>query len=106
MVRGMEISNSTDEPDSPSLCTSCVYGKMTRTIIPKAMDAVQPCLLYHIYSDICGPMRTTSHTGHQYFSTFTDGKSHLITIYLQKTKDKTFDALKAYIARAETITRE
>jgi hypothetical protein len=25
MVRGMEISNSTDEPDSPSLCTSCPW---------------------------------------------------------------------------------
>jgi hypothetical protein len=98
MVRGMEISNSTDEPDSPSFCTSCVYGKMTQTVIPKVTDAVQPRLLYRIDLDVCGPMRTTSHTGHRYFSTFTDGKSHFIIIYLQKTKDKTFAALKAYIA--------
>jgi hypothetical protein len=36
----------------------------------------------------------------------TDGKSHFIIIYLQKTKDETFDTLKAYIARAEAITGE
>jgi hypothetical protein len=51
-------------------------------------------------------MRITSHTGHRYFSTFTDSKSHHITIYLQKTKDETFDILKGYVARAKVITGE
>jgi transposase InsO family protein len=51
-------------------------------------------------------MRTLAHTSHRYFSTFTDGKSRYIFIYLQKTKDKTFANSKAYASRAETITKE
>jgi hypothetical protein len=104
MVKGMEISNSKDEPDTPKLCTSCIHGKATQTVIPKTTDTVHPHLLYCVHSDICGPMRTTTHTSHHYFSTFTDSKSHHITIYLQKTKDKTFDAFKAYVTQAEVIT--
>jgi hypothetical protein len=56
MVRGMEISNSKDEPDTPTLCTSCIHSKMIWMVIPKTTDAIHPCLLFHIIQtsvDLC-----------------------------------------------------
>jgi hypothetical protein len=44
--------------------------------------------------------------GERYFSTFTDAKSHHVTVYLQKGKDETLSKLQVYVPRAETVTGE
>jgi hypothetical protein len=51
-------------------------------------------------------MHTTTLTGEHYFSTFTDAKSHHVTVYLQKGKDETLSKLQVYVPHAETVTRE
>jgi hypothetical protein len=51
-------------------------------------------------------MRTTTLTGEHYFSTFTDAKSHHVTVYLQKGKDETLSKLQVYVLCAETVTGE
>ena len=105
MVRGMEIHDvSTSPNDSP--CSSCLHGKQTRMPIPRHSDVDNPRLLHRVHSDLCGPMCTTALTGEHYFSTFTDAKSHHVTMYLQKGKDETLSKLQAYVPHAETITGE
>jgi hypothetical protein len=51
-------------------------------------------------------MRTTTLTGEHYFSTFTDAKSHHVTVYLQKGKDETLSKLQVYVLRAKMVTGE
>jgi hypothetical protein len=51
-------------------------------------------------------MHTTTLTGERYFSTFTDAKSHHVTVYLQKGKDETLSKLQVYVPHAETVTGE
>jgi transposase InsO family protein len=51
-------------------------------------------------------MQTATLTGERYFSTFTDAKSHHVSIYLQKTKDQTLSCFQIYAPRAEIVTGE
>jgi hypothetical protein len=92
MVRGMEINDvSMNSNDSP--CSLCLHGKQTWAPIPQNSNIDNPRRLHCVYSDICSPMRTTTLMGERYFSTFTDAKSHHVTVYLQKGKDETLSKL-------------
>jgi hypothetical protein len=51
-------------------------------------------------------MQTAALTGERYFPTFTDTKSHHVSVYLQKTKDQTFPCFQIYAPRAEIVTGE
>jgi transposase InsO family protein len=75
-----------------------------RTSFPKD-EATRPSkLLELVHSDVCGPMKTTSHGGAQYFVTFIDDFSRKTHVYLLKAKGKVFDTFKAYKALVENQT--
>jgi hypothetical protein len=75
-------------------CEGCIKNKHQITSFPKdrAMKASQ--LLEIVHTDVCGPMRITSHGGAQYFLTFIDNFSRKTYLYFLKTKGESFEKFK------------
>ena len=94
MVDGMEITDTLQHSINPY--ESCLKGKQTQMDIPKWSHVCSPCNLHHTYSDLCGPMQTTSQKGNAYFITFTDEYSHHLTVNFLWSKHEAFTALKDY----------
>ncbi len=82
MVDGMNLK----EVPLHRICEGCVKGKHQITSFPKdeLMRASQ--LLEIVHTNVCGPMRITSHGGAQYFLAFIDDFSRKTHVYLLKAK--------------------
>ncbi|GKB56859.1 retrotransposon protein, putative, ty1-copia subclass [Tanacetum coccineum] len=59
------------DDESFDVCVSCISGKMARKPFTHASERAND-LLRIIHSDVCGPFRTTSREGANYYVTFTD----------------------------------
>ena len=83
------------------ICEGCALGKHHRHSFPegKAWRATKPFELIH--SDLCGPMKTTSLGGNQYFLTFIDDFSRKTWIYFLKEKSEVFYYFKIFKALVE-----
>ncbi len=57
-----------------------------------------------MHSDVCGPMKTTSHGGARYFVTFINDFLRKTHVYLLKAKGEVFDKFKEYKALVENQT--
>jgi hypothetical protein len=97
MVDGMNLK----EVSLHHICEGCIQGKHQITSFPKdgVMRASQ--LLEIIHTDVCGPMKTTSHGGVQYFLTFIDNFSRKTHVYFLKAKGEAFEKFKQYKALVE-----
>ena len=74
-------------------CEPCIKGKMTAKLFSKRWKLSD--LLEIVHSDICGPSRTKTHRGMEYFVTFTDDYSRYEYIYLLKYKSEAVENLKS-----------
>jgi hypothetical protein len=101
LVTGMEISNR--EPHTQP-CNLCLEGKQTCEVINKATSTCSEHMLGCIFTDVCSPLPTQSHRGYKYFITFTDDKSHWVSISPLKGKSEVGQHLKAFIMRLELET--
>jgi transposase InsO family protein len=61
-------------------------------------------LLELVHNDVCGPMKTTSRGGAQYFVTFINEFSRKTHVYLLRAKGEVFDKFKKYKALVENQT--
>ena len=102
MVKGMEVSGPTTHENAT--CGACLKGKQSHKPIPNESDIENPCILHRTYSDICGPMETTSWNRYRYFITFIDACSHHLVVKLLKTKDKALKLTRTYFEQAEAET--
>ncbi|GJS38934.1 putative RNA-directed DNA polymerase [Tanacetum coccineum] len=59
------------DDESVDVCVSCISGKMARKPFTHASERADD-LLGIIHSDVCGPFRTTSREGVNYYVTFTE----------------------------------
>jgi transposase InsO family protein len=100
MVDGMNLK----EVPLHHVCEACIEGKQQRTSFPKDEVTKASKLLELVHSDVCGPMKTTSHGGARYFVTFINDFSRKIHVYLLKAKGEVFDKFKAYKALVENQT--
>jgi len=100
MVDGMNLKEVTLH----HICEGCVKGKHQRTSFPKDGATKASQLLEIVHTDVCGPMKTTSHAGARYFLTFIDDFSRKTHVYLLKAKGETFEKLKQYKALMENET--
>jgi hypothetical protein len=82
-----------------NICESCIKGKLTNKSFSKHWKSIE--LLEIIHSDICGPFRTKTHRGMEYFITFTDDYSRYGHIYLIKHKSKAIEKFKEYKLEVE-----
>jgi len=77
------------------ICESFLVGKMTKKPFTKSCERAYG-LLELTYSDVCGPMSTTSRGGYEYFVTFTNDFSRYGYLYLMKSKSETFEKFKGF----------
>jgi hypothetical protein len=71
------------------------------TSFPKVGTTRASQLLEIVHTDVCGPMRNTSHGATRYFLTFIDDFSMKTHVYLLKTKGEAFEKCKQYKALPE-----
>lgn len=95
-VRALESMVSGIDLDAPhvdtshEMCETCIQGKQTR--VPFSTQGVSRAnkVLELVYSDVCGPMRTTSIGGCRFFVTFIDDFSRKVWVYPLKAKSEVF----------------
>ncbi|GJU45261.1 retrotransposon protein, putative, ty1-copia subclass [Tanacetum coccineum] len=81
--------------ESFDICISCISGKMARKPFACVSERADD-LLGSIHSDVCGPFRTTSREGANYYVTFTDEFSRYGYVYLIKHKHEVFEMFKTF----------
>ncbi len=86
------------------MCETCIEGKHQNTSFLKDETTRAFKLLELVHSNVCEPMKTTSHVGAWYFVTFINNFSRKIHVYFLKAKGKVFDKFKAYKALVENQT--
>lgn len=82
-------------------CSVCIMGKMCRLPFPKASEKVT-VLGEIIHSDICGPMRVTSHGKNRFFVTFIDDSSRWCEVKFIAHKNQALEEFKNFRALVET----
>jgi hypothetical protein len=75
------------------LCDLCAFECAISPLIFNILEIV--------HTDVCGPMKTTSHGGARYFLTFIDNFSRKTHVYLLKAKGEAFEKFKQYKALVE-----
>nr|GEW03072.1 hypothetical protein [Tanacetum cinerariifolium] len=83
------------DDESFDVCVSCISGKMARKPFTHASKRADD-LLGIIHSEVCGPFRTTSREGANYYVTFTDDFSRHGYVYLIKHKHKVSEMFKTF----------
>ena len=87
MLKTSQISVSLDS--CPSLCVSCIHGKMTKQPFPvKQVRATH--LFEKIHSDVWGPSPKLSIEGYRYYISFVDEFSGFLWIFPMNNKSKAF----------------
>lgn len=82
-VIGMKLEGSVSAID----CKICAVGKITNTPFPTGGPRTSGALDI-IHTDVCGPMRTESVGGAQYFVTFIDDHTRWCEIYFMRNKSE------------------
>lgn len=72
-----------------------VFGKACRVKFNKSKQRTHESLDY-IYVDLLVPARSPSHSGARYFLSIIDDYSRNLWVYIQNTKDKTFENFKGW----------
>jgi hypothetical protein len=90
MVDGMNLK----EVSLHHICEGCVKGKHQRTSFLKDGATMASQLLEIVHTNVCGPMKTTSHGGARYFFTFIDNFSRKTHVYFLNVKGETFEKFK------------
>nr|KYP76948.1 Retrovirus-related Pol polyprotein from transposon TNT 1-94 [Cajanus cajan] len=67
-------------------CEGCLLGKQHRLPFSTSKAWRAKDLLELIHTDVCGPMRTPSHTNNRYFILFIDNRRLFLRLYAPRTK--------------------
>ncbi|GKD82414.1 retrotransposon protein, putative, ty1-copia subclass [Tanacetum coccineum] len=81
--------------ESHEKCKSCLSRKMAGKPFPHQVERAKD-LLGLIHTNVCGPFRTVSREGANYFITFTDDFSRYGFVYLMKHKHEAFETFKVF----------
>src|SRR6202453_2326768 len=100
-LTGMDLDSSTS---APTVCRGCAVAKSTRQPFSPSKTKWTTEILQVVHSDLAGPLQTRSIQGSTYIATFIDDHSKHAILYFLKSKDQLFEALKMYLAWAETQT--
>ena len=100
-LTGMDLDSSTS---APTVCRGCAVAKSTRQPFSPSKTKRTTEILQVVHSDLAGPLQTRSIQGSTYIATFIDDHSKHAILYFLKSKDQLFEALKMYLAWAETQT--
>nr|GEU49807.1 hypothetical protein [Tanacetum cinerariifolium] len=81
--------------ESHEKCKSYISGKMACQPFSHQVERAKD-LLGLIHTDVCGPFRTMSREGANYFITFTNDFSRYSFVYLMKHKYEVFETFKVF----------
>src|ERR1700677_1755559 len=98
-LTGMDLDSSTS---APSVCRGCAVAKSMCQPFSPSKSKQTTEILQVVHSDLAGPLQTRSIQGSTYIATFIDDHSKHAILYFLKSKDQLFEALKMYLAWAET----
>ena len=99
IVEGIEL----DESQTPRTCDSCEFAKASRKAIKCERVADRSKSFGdEVHSDLWGPAPVKTKGGAEYYVSFTDDHTRYTMLYLQRTKDETFESYKVYRAWART----
>src|SRR5579871_1962020 len=94
---GMVTGISIKEDSNIRICDHCLYGGQYQ--IPSNYQASRAIkVLELIYTDICGPMKTTSIGNTKYFILFIDDYSRMTAVYFLKNQSNAFNKFQEYKA--------
>nr|KYP58379.1 Retrovirus-related Pol polyprotein from transposon TNT 1-94 [Cajanus cajan] len=82
-------------------CEGCLLGKQHRLSFSTSKAWRAKDSLELIHTDVCGSMRTPSHTNNRYFILFIDNFSRMTWVYFLKTKSEVFGIFKKFKALIE-----
>ena len=99
LVLGMKLPKNQEM----GICEICIKGKQAQTPFKNSQRKSKE-LLEIVHTDICGPMRTKSIGGAQYFAVFIDDLSRWCEVHFLAKKSDVFGAFKKYASHAENIT--
>ena len=88
------------------VCEGCALGKQHRQPFPKGVAWRAKNILELVHTDVCGPMRTTSHGGNKYFILFIDDYSRMTWVYFMKERSQVFSIFKKFKNFVEKQTFE
>eukprot|EP00253_Pinus_taeda_P018864 PITA_18864 len=91
MVRGLPLI---EKPNN--LCEGCILGKQHRESFPSGRNIRAKAPLEIFHSDVCGPMKTPSLAGSQYFLTFIDDFTRKTWVYFLKNKSEVFEKFRNF----------
>jgi mRNA-degrading endonuclease toxin of MazEF toxin-antitoxin module len=93
LVTGIKLDESTHIES----CDSCRYAKTTRKPVAKVRKEKRAAAMGDlIHSDVWGPSPTEMINRREYYSSFTDDHTRWSRLYLQRTKDASFDSYQAF----------
>ena len=82
--------------DKKETCEGCVLRKQHQEVFSKEHAWRAKVSLELVHIDICGPMKTPSHTGNIYFITFIDNYSRMTWVYFMRHKSEAFTIFKKF----------
>ena len=93
IVQGMPINLSA----MPPRCEHCILGKQARSPVPKMREGSKATRwLERVFVDLCGPMSSTSKSGHSYAMNIIDDYSSYVWTIPLKNKSDAAEALRTW----------
>src|SRR4051812_29728782 len=92
-----------DKVEKLKICEPYLLGKSCRVKFNKGIQRTHGSLDY-IHADLWGPARCASHSGARYFLSIVDDYSRKLWVFIQKTKDETFENFKSWKTLVENQT--
>jgi hypothetical protein len=89
--------------DRECVCKGCAQGKNIKNHFPKS-DSKAEGVLELIYSDVCGPIPSTSLSGYVYYVSFIDDYSCKTWVYFLKSKEEGLGKFKEFKALIENLS--
>ncbi|GJQ90739.1 putative RNA-directed DNA polymerase [Tanacetum coccineum] len=99
LVHGLKAIKKPD-----TLCKGCLEGKQTRNPYPTHTLYKEKEKLKLIHADICGPISPEIPAGNRYFFLFVDDFSHVMWVYMLKSKDEALDMFHKFRVLVENET--
>ena len=94
-VSGMSLKHSAF--DKLCCCEVCKISKSRRQPVSRKMEKRKSSKLDLVFTDILGPMPTTSLGGNRYAISFTDNYSRYSAVYFLKSKEECLDKFKVFL---------
>ena len=97
LVDGFDVDTSTQSTS----CDSCIQAKQTVSSFPKNAEGRSKIPGERIFSDVWGKIRTPSLGGAQYFISFIDDATRMVTVVTMKVKSEATGHIKQYVNEIE-----